>query len=136
MAKQPQKPAPSKAAASTGPKLYPSNWGQMTHSQRQAWMKENRPNREANAPVPAPQNERPAARPSPASASAPPEGAVPVKLRVHTWRFQIGDREPVECGTLELGQRIADEMRSYENDHQEPEEDPGLEPGEGEEEDF
>lgn len=127
MAKQTPKPAGDKAAGSNGTVPYPTNWGKMDHAARHEWMRLNRPNRNANAPAPAPAADRPAARPAPAPAAAPPEGAVPVKLRVARWRIQVGDREPVECESNELGQRIADEMQSYENDHQEPEQPPGEE---------
>lgn len=121
MAKQTPKPAATNNAAAGGPTPYPSNWGKMSQAERQEWMRVNRPNRNANAPAPAPAADRPAARPEPAAAPARPEGSVPVKLRVAKWKLQVGDREPVECDSAALGETMAEEMRAFENDHQEPE---------------
>lgn len=125
MAKQTPKPAGANAAGNNGPIPYPANWGKMSHSERNEWMRVNRPSRNANAPAPAPAAERPAAQPTAQRAAAMPDGAVPVKLRVARWRLQMGDREPVECESHELGQRIAEEMQSYENENQ-PDQDDGA----------
>ena len=109
MAKNKPQPAP-RASDPSKPAPYPSNWARMKPEERQSWLQANRPGRPAGPVGPA------APAPAPTSSAVPPEGAVPVKLRVLLWKVQVGERGPVECGTAELGEVLAQEMRAYEDE--------------------
>jgi len=108
VAKQSRQTAP-KQPAQSGPAPYPANWARMKPEERTQWLQVNRPGRQTGPVGDA------APAPRPTSSAAPPEGAVPVKLRVLLWKVQVGDRGPMECSTSELGEVLAQEMRAYED---------------------
>jgi hypothetical protein len=119
MAKDKPKPAAPEPAAAGKPTPYPRTWGSMTQAQRQAWMKEHRPNRPqhvAVAPVKAPAPTAvgaPAPAPAPTSAAGV-EGGQLVRIEVIGYRVAVGTRDPVECTGLELLRTVDAEMDAWE----------------------